>query len=279
MADVGAIVGLWQYRFGELGDIDHRIRGFMSHYMTYSGLLMGAGALALAHVLLSGSGARNRSFFLGSFVLIQLALVLTLTRSAWLGSAVAILFLLALKDRRLLALVPLAVLAGSLLVPRDVERRLSSIVHPDASGRDRLYMIQAGMAMVRSHPLLGVGPEMVPEAYPIYVAPEATRRDNPHLHNNLAQIAAERGILCLSAWVWFVGVSFMGSARAIQSHRDEAPGRSLAAGAFAVLLAGVVAGLFEYNFGDSEFQMLFLFVMSVPAILARTAAMPFMERS
>ena len=89
------------------------------------------------------------------------------------------------------------------------------------------------------------------------------------MHNNLAQIAAERGVLCLAAWLWFVGLSLVGSAREIAKNRVDALPRALAAGAFATLLAGVVAGLFEYNFGDSEFQMLFLFVMSIPPILAR----------
>jgi O-antigen ligase len=279
VADVGAAVGLWQYRFGELGDIDHRIRGFMSHYMTYSGLLMGAGALALAQFLFGGARSGHRMLHLASFLLIELTLVLTLTRSAWLGSTAAILFLVTLKDRRLLALLPLLALAGSFLVPADVERRLFSIVHPDTSGRDRLYMIAAGVSMVRNHPLLGVGPEMVPAAYPVYVAREAPRRDNPHLHNNLAQIAAERGIACLLAWLWFVALSLAGSARGIWTHRGNGPARSLAAGAFAALLAGIVAGLFEYNFGDSEFLMLFLFVVSIPPILARAPVERALESS
>ena len=34
-----------------------------------------------------------------------------------------------------------------------------------------------------------------------------------------------------------------------------------------VMLAGFLAGQFEYNFGDSEFQMLFLFAMTVPWML------------
>jgi hypothetical protein len=33
--------------------------------------------------------------------------------------------------------------------------------------------------------------------------------------------------------------------------------------------AGLTAGLFEYNFGDSEFLMLFLFAMAIPIVLQR----------
>ena len=62
MADVGALVGLWQYQFGELGDLNSRIRGFMGHYMTYSGLLMSVGVLAIAQALFY---ERHRAFALG----------------------------------------------------------------------------------------------------------------------------------------------------------------------------------------------------------------------
>jgi O-antigen ligase len=144
-----------------------------------------------------------------------------------------------------------------------------SLINPDTSGRDRLYMLRAGALMVRNHPFLGVGPEMVSEVYPIYVASDAPRRDNPHLHNNLAQVAAERGIAGLAVWLWIVGLSFMTSVRELWKNRRDGPARAVAGGAFAVLLSGFLAGLFEYNFGDSEFQMLFLFAMSIPLILAR----------
>ncbi|HEY7696945.1 MAG TPA: hypothetical protein VIE88_00945, partial [Vicinamibacteria bacterium] len=107
------------------------------------------------------------------------------------------------------------------------------------------------------------------EVYPIYVEPDASRHDNPHLHNNLVQVAAERGLPALLAFLWFVGASLYLALRELRNAPGAGTARALAAGALAVLLSGVVAGLFEYNFGDSEFQMLFLFAMSVPPILAR----------
>jgi hypothetical protein len=38
----------------------------------------------------------------------------------------------------------------------------------------------------------------------------------------------------------------------------------LAAGALAGIAAMLAAGLFEYNFGDSEFLMLFLVIVTLP---------------
>jgi O-antigen ligase len=269
VADVSALAGWWQYRFGDLSDINHRIHGFVGHYMTYSGLLMGVGLLALAGFLFSAPRSRYRWFYLGSFLLIQSALVLSLTRSAWIGTVVAGVLLLFLKDWKLLFLAPLLAAVAAVFLTGDVERRIVSFVRPDTSGWDRLYMIEAGSRIVRNHPFLGVGPEMVSEVYPIYVEPDARRHDNPHLHNNLVQVAAERGLPALIAFLWFVGASLYLAVRELRKAPREGTARALAAGALAVLVSGVVAGLFEYNFGDSEFQMLFLFAMSIPPILER----------
>ena len=266
MADIGALVGLWQYQFGDLGDLNHRIRGFMSHYMTYSGLLMGVGILAFAQLLFRD---RYRAFLISSLGVISLALLLSLTRNAWLGMALGAVTLAFLRDKRLLLLVPVITVAVALVLPGDVERRLGSFLSPDASGVDRVYMLEAGMGMVANHPWLGVGPNMVAEVYPIYVARDAPHRDNPHLHNNVMQIAAERGLPCLAAWLWILGVAFISSVRAFRRNHKDPRGRALAAGSLGVLIAGFLAGAFEYNFGDSEFQMLFLFAMTIPWILDR----------
>jgi O-antigen ligase len=267
VADLAALLGLWQFKFGDLSDINHRIHGFVGHYMTYAGLLMGTGILALAGFLFSPPRSRHRWFYFGSFLLIGGALVLSLTRSAWIGTVVAGLLLLSLKNFRLLLVVPVLVVAAAMALSGDVERRVLSFVRPDTSGWDRVYMLEAGTRIVENHPLLGVGPEMVSEVYPIYVEADAPRHDNPHLHNNFMQVAAERGIPALLAFLSFLGLSLAIAIRELR--RARASERFLAAGALAVLLAGVVAGLFEYNFGDSEFQMLFLFAMSIPPILKR----------
>jgi O-antigen ligase len=136
-------------------------------------------------------------------------------------------------------------------------------------------MLEAGMSMVAHHPWLGLGPDMVSDVYPIYVARQAPHRNNPHLHNNLMQIAAERGLPCLVAWLWLLGVVLVAAVRSFRKTANDPQGRALAAGTLGVVVSGFVAGMGEYNFGDSEFQMLFLFSMAIPWILhGRSSATP-----
>ena len=48
--------------------------------------------------------------------------------------------------------------------------------------------------------------------------------------------------------------------------------RALASAALAAVTALLDAGLFEYNFGDSEVLMTFLIIVTLPAAAARSAA-------
>jgi O-antigen ligase len=88
----------------------------------------------------------------------------------------------------------------------------------------------------------------------------------PHLHDNALQIAAERGLPCLAWWLWWVAAA-MGDA--YRERRRGGSGTWVAAVAFAFLAAFMAAGLFEYNFGDSEIFMFALLLSALPYALRR----------
>ena len=95
----------------------------------------------------------------------------------------------------------------------------------------------------------------------------------PHLHNNVLQIAAERGLPGLVFFLWWVGVAFLAALREARRAAIERRGpRWAAAGALAALSAVFVAGLFEYNLGDSEVLMLVLLLTAVPFATRREPA-------
>jgi len=195
---------------------------------------------------------------------LAVALALTLSRSAWVGACAAAAVLIALKDFRLLATLPVAaalVFALAPRIPAPVVQRAVSIFDPnDATNRDRVAMLREGVQMVRAHPLVGVGPDMVEALYAEYRVPEAVEKVNPHLHNVPMQIAAERGLPALALWIAFVVTLALDLARRFR----DGPHRVVAAGGLAAVVAMLAAGMFEYNFGDSEFLMLFLLLVSLP---------------
>ena len=200
------------------------------------------------------------------------ALSLTLTRGAWVGVAVGVALLFLSKDFRLLALIPIVVVTGVLLAPQTLTDRVYSIFdRNDLTSRDRVAMLQAGVAIVKDYPLMGVGPDQIERVYPRYRVPDAVKPTNPHLHNVPMQIAAERGLPALAAWIWFVVAAFVGL---VSTGAQGARNKSLAAAALGAMAAMLAAGLTEYNFGDSEFLMLLLVMITLPFAANRDGGLP-----
>ena len=262
---VTAAIGIVQYGILEFDTLGRRPSGSMGHYMTYAGLLMLALGVAVSRVAF---GARDRLWAGLMLPALVAALAVTLTRSAWLGAIAAIGLVVVLRDRRLLLFAPAAALVLYLAAPAAVADRALSIFDPsNPTNRDRVAMVIVGAGMVRDHPLTGVGPEMVLTRYPEYRPANAVNEVNAHLHNVPVQIAAERGLPALALWLWFVVAVVRDLARRFRQPET----RTLAAAGLAAVAGMLVAGQFEYNFGDSEFLSLFLVLITLPAAAAYRA--------
>ncbi|HEX6214301.1 MAG TPA: O-antigen ligase family protein [Vicinamibacterales bacterium] len=263
-----AFVGIVQYAVLNFDGLGRRPQGTLSHWMTYSGTLMLVICAAVARLLYGTSGRLWAAFVMPALLV---ALSLTLTRGAWVGVAVGVAVLFLSKDFRLLAVIPIVAVAGIVLAPQALTDRVYSIFDPnDLTSRDRVAMLQAGVAIVKDYPLTGVGPDQIERAYPNYRVADAVKATNPHLHNVPMQIAAERGLPALAAWLWFVTSVTIGLVRLLRKSRQK----SLAAAALGGIAAMLAAGLTEYNFGDSEFLMLLLVIITLPFAANRDGGLP-----
>ncbi|MBI4610655.1 MAG: O-antigen ligase family protein [Candidatus Rokubacteria bacterium] len=255
-------------RCRQLGVEPFRAKGFFSIYMTLGGSLIVSLALLSAELAL---GSRRRAWWLvPPAALGFVTLGLTYVRNAWLGFAAAI-GVLVLLSRRLALLVPLGLaVILALSIPSPLKAKLLSMFDPGSpSASERFYFWDAGLRMLKDAPLLGLGPGGVRLYYPDYKHPDARRARTGHLHNNLVQIAAERGLLGLGAWLW-IWVAFLLRAGRIYAQLPpaRADDRVLVAGSLAAVIGFLIAGLFEYNFGDSEVIGLVWVVMAFPFVVA-----------
>ena len=259
-AVVLSAAGFWEYAHGG-DDMENRITGGLSHYMTFSGLAMIASCLFLGF-LLEGPG---RWRWVGALAVFPLtAMVLTFTRNAYVGTLAAIVAYLAVRRARgLLVLVPLLAVVF-LALPAPIRERVVSIGSlEERTNRDRIAMAHAGFRMIGESPVFGIGPEMVKRYYPLYRDPDAPQWIVPHLHDNVLQIAAANGLFAAAAYLAFMGLFFLRVFRDLHRRPRSDPSPILAG----ALMAGValfVAGFFEYNFGDTEVEMATLLVMAVP---------------
>jgi len=275
---VAVVWGYGQVAFSV--DEGFRPSGPLSHYMTYAGVLMLAVPLLLA--------VRDgwRTIVMQLLAVLTLAMVgLTMTRSAWLGCAAALLVFLACRfvtgtegsgraRRPRLAVYGVTIVVGIIVIAllllsfaghEAVMERGASIFDPaNATNVDRLAMAATGLRLIANYPVLGIGPGLMAEVYPAWAVEWAVRQDNPHLHNNVLQIAAERGLLGLTMWLWMMAAFFVGAWRVLRYSGPHGEGGPEARAAIAALAGFLVMGMFEYNFSDSEVLMALLFILTLP---------------
>lgn len=274
---ISAVLGLVQFGILKSDHLGQRPQGSLGMYMTYSGQLMLVACTAAGRILFRNSDRTWAALVMPALVA---ALAVTLSRNAWVGACAGIGLLLLIRDFRLVALFPVVAAVFIAVAPATLTDRLYSTFRVNTfrqdsattesslqSNRDRLAMVRSGIRIIKDNPLTGVGPDMVLQVYPGYRDPQAVKQRNPHLHNVPLQIAAERGLPALALWLWFVYTLLADLLR----RRKTTAVPSIATAALASLVAMVAAGMFEHNFGDSEFLMLFLLLMALPYAADRVA--------
>jgi O-antigen ligase len=251
-----------------------RVRGPFSIYMTFGGVLFLGVLFSFAY--LANVPWRRAWWILPGAAVTVSALAFTYSRNAWLGLAAGAVGLVLTAQRTLRIVAVLAVVAAvaAVAVPGPVADRARSVVNlEDRTLRDRVAMWRAGLAMIAEHPLLGVGPGEVRAWYQQYRRPEAVRPSTGHLHNSPIQIAAERGLPALLAWLWLWVVFFREAWGTLGRLGRAGPTRRALVSASLAGVAGfLVAGLFEHNYGDAEVVMVVFALMAQPWIVARELA-------
>lgn len=268
-ASVAAVTAIIQFvlaertflRTGQLADdptLLNRITGPLGHWMTFSGveLLVWCAAIPAVVVL--------KRRWLIAISIVGAAIILSNTRGAWLGAFAGFAFVAAALPRRLVAVILVPLVAVALVGSPFIYRRLSMSFDPKlATNYSRMAYFVVGTEMIKDHPLFGVGPERIHDEFPnYYKGQDLNSFYYGHLHNNILQIGAERGLLCLAAFLWLLVELYRSLLRAFKNVDPDV--RWTALGSLAALTGFVVSGMTEYNFGDSEVLVLLLFLVSIP---------------
>ena len=243
------------------GDVGFYLRsgGLLHHWMVYGTveILVVAGLLSFWTVY-----REDRQRWWPVFAITVAAIVLSLTRMMWLTCLLMLVINMIWRRSRWLWALPLLPFAIYVLAPTVVRLRVVKSIDPAYySNSERLQMLRVGWQMVRDHPLTGVGPGRIDKLYTSYLASQdPIPAYHGHLHNNVAQIAAQFGIpVTLTAFL-FVAVLFSDLLKAgkAASTRDD---RFLVQTAILALTGFVFAGLFEYTYGHSLALILLCFAV------------------
>ncbi len=198
-------------------------------------------------------------------VLMLAAMLMTWSRGGWLGFIAAFIVMNVVRSRRAAALFALAlillsfvfVMGGLQLLPEAITQRFLDFL-PFLGGVDvhtvevtpanfavieRLAHWQAGWDMFSEHPWLGVGIGNYEPVYPAYALP---RWNEPlgHAHNYYLNIAAEAGLVGLSAYLILWAAVFWQAWRAVR--RTSGYWQGVAVG-----ILGILTHLAVHNFFDN----------------------------
>ena len=269
-ATLAGLFGLYQYwqvfdfnqKFSIFTITENRPEGTLSTYMTFAGLLMLAGVIALAKILFQKP---THKWLLGSIGIITLSLLLNLSRQAWFGFLIALIFLVFFWRKKILLLIPIMLLVIYVASPLSVQQRAKSTL----SGEDRTFTMRTalwkgGWKIFKDYPLTGCGFRCVDLVNSQYPDPTGYIARFRGMHNNLIQVAVDTGILGVTAWlgIWFYFFRFLyHKAITLEKNANE---RWVILGSAAAMLAFLGAGFFETNFYDSEVAMLLYFIMALP---------------
>jgi O-antigen ligase len=225
-------------------------------------LPLGVGAVA---------SARDRTTRAVAIAAVGLELVflgVTRTRGAWIGAACGLGTTIWLARRHMSRSVILVVAAGGIaavgawlpgrLSPNEagdtkrsaaVTDMLEQSIDPRSTAvRTRLGLWRRSAAMLRDHPVLGVGPGNWPVVFPLYAEPDAYRdgvltasRAARQAHEDILERAAETGVVGLLALVALAAGTGVAVRRRSAADRETSLAASAAGGSLVALVGLALA--------------------------------------
>ena len=264
-----AVVGLFQWVSGHnliTAEGVWRVRGFYGSPNNLALYLGKVFPLALA-VVTWGRHDRRRLFYGLSALLIAVAIFLTYSRGAWVvGVPASLLFLAALRGRRTLVMaVGILVLVGAVVLLLVGVGRLTSLLNmAEGTTFFRLQLWQSSWAMIRDHPLLGVGLDNFLYHYRThYVLPTAWEEFNlSHPHNLVFDFWLRLGVPGLLIFLWVL-VFFFRQGFKTYSLLPQGDERLLTLGMMAGMVNLVAHGLVDNAFFLVDLAFAFVLMLAV----------------
>ena len=239
-----------------------RAEGTLSTYMTFAGLLMMVGVMALSRVMFRHP---IQKWAWVPICIIITCLLFTLTRQAWLGLLTGLVFLVFFWKKKFLWLLPIILLAVYIASPLPIQQRLKDMVSGnDATFAMRTALWKGGWNIFNDYPLTGCGFRCVDLVNSQYPDPTGHIKNIRGMHNNFIQLAVDTGIVGLATWIGIWCCFYRLLFRQLKNSTPDAQQSWVCFGSAATVLAFLAGGCFESNFYDSEVVMVLYFIMALP---------------
>jgi len=249
-----------------------RSTGFFNSPQTFGNYVLLLFPMVIGLSSYSKTRGEKRWLQLSSLIILT-AIIFSYTRGVWLGLIGGLIFMAILRSKKLLFAVVIGIIVGSMfLVILPSSKFTQRVVRTFKSDRpvgDRIYFWQGSLRIIRDYPITGLGWEGFRKVYPKY-KPAKGRQLVCHAHNNFIDMAVDSGLLGLGIFIWLL-VTIYKVGFHIFKELEDGYFKGIAWGFLGSFTAFLIAGLSQYNFGDSEVVMLFYFLLAMVMVIPRIA--------
>ncbi len=257
-----------------------RAKGFFSVELT-TACILSVISLIFSALFFFYNKKSVKLFSLFVFIFVFIGLILTLTRSYWLGFFAAILLLpfinIAQKNFRIVSVSFLVLFAVLFLFVKPIHKRVESIVHfkKDVSAMDRIVMWEAAIDMYKNYSiknkLLGCGsanvfyfskPYQIKHIRMVFGDKHISRYIHYAIHNVYLQILLKWGIIGLLIWLnLWIYVLWLNIKFILKS--EDGFEKAFIIGVTLGFISFLVGGFFENNLGDAEVIMFIMYLLGL----------------
>ncbi len=202
MMGASGIYGLYQHYILK----HYRIEGF-TFELSFGCLLAIFITFLLVYSLWGKINIKSRIALFTGIPFLGANLLFTLARGAWFGLLGGIITLTWIKNKKLLILMIIFILALYLFLPPVyIDRFKSSFdTKTNDSNLVRIALWKGALSMYREHFITGIGLDRFEEEYHAHHQQKDLYIGNPcHAHNNLLHLMAEAGTLGGIAFIWLM---------------------------------------------------------------------------
>jgi len=257
-----------------------RVSGFYSHYETYAEVLQLIAALAVGMFIAHPRKFSVRGLLIAAAILlIGSALVMTSTRAALVGLAVAVFVMAVASARRsaiLAAIAGIVILAPVAIFMVERARGISVLDPQEQSTAWRLEVWREAFGIIKDHPVVGIGKGSEAKLKTSLGLYDEGRLPPGHFHSTPIQIATWWGLPALVFYFAVMAILFVAILRSARRLRvsDQYQLWGIQLGCLGALAAFNVSSLVHFNFGDGEVVMAFWLLMGLAFAVQRIAAEP-----
>ncbi|MFB0563088.1 MAG: O-antigen ligase family protein [Candidatus Lokiarchaeia archaeon] len=277
---IAGAYGIFQHltRIDFFGNVKHlhqpiaRSTGFFNSPMTFGNYIL----LVLPVVIglsFHSNLRREKRWLQLSGLFILTATVFSYARAVWLGLIGGLIFMAILRSKRLLLSILAGIIVCSIFIlifpSSQFAQRAVGTFKSRRSVVVRTEFWEGSLRILKDYPITGLGWEGFRLAYPRY-KPAKGRYLVCHAHNNFVDVAVDSGLLGLGIFIWLLITIYKVSFH-IFKELDDGYFKGIAWGFLGSLTAFLIAGLSQYNFGDSEVVMLFYFLLAIVMVIPRIA--------